>query len=234
MTDIVTNLTLLWQRIHAAQTQYHRPLDSIKLLAVSKSHSPDHIAALFAAKQQDFAENYLQEALAKISALALKPLIWHFIGRVQSNKASLIAQHFSWVHTVYRLKEAQALSAHRPSHLGPLNICLQVKLENASNRAGAKLEEIPQLIQSIKALPLLRIRGLMTLPPYTEDFEQQRYYFKLVKTLFDTLNTNNEYDTLSMGMSHDFEAAIAEGATLLRVGTGIFGPRTYPLKKDNK
>jgi pyridoxal phosphate enzyme (YggS family) len=214
------------QRIRTAELKYHRPPDSVCLLAVSKSQAPTQIATLFDAGQQSMGENYLQEALVKISALSQKQLIWHFIGQCQLRKVPLIAQNFSWVHTVSRLKEAQALSNHRPKDLGALNLCIQVKLDDNPNRSGAKMEDIADLVKAIQPLPHLKLRGLMTIPPITEDFDLQRKYFRLIKNLMMQLNEQGAHlDTLSMGMTHDLEAAIAEGATIVRVGTGIFGPR---------
>ncbi|MBS0286568.1 MAG: YggS family pyridoxal phosphate-dependent enzyme [Proteobacteria bacterium] len=224
MKDILTNLHILLQRIRDAEQTYHRVPGSVSLLAVSKSHASTLIETLLGAQQHDFGENYLQEALIKISALENKQLTWHFIGPIQSKKAPLIAQHFNWVHTVSRFKEAQALSEHRPQNLGHLNICIQVKLDNNPKRGGVVPEDVPALIEVIKPLPLLRLRGLMTIPPFSEDFEQQRKYFSLVKTLYEQVN-DGTMDTLSMGMTSDLEAAIAEGSTMVRIGTGLFGPR---------
>lgn len=224
MIDILTNLQTLRERIRTAEQTYHRVPGSVSLLAVSKSHASTLIETLVGAKQHDFGENYLQEALIKISALKHKQLTWHFIGPIQSKKAPLIAQHFDWVQTISRYKEAQSLSECRPKDLGPLNICIQVKLDDNPKRSGVNLEDVPDLIKAIKPLPLLRLRGLMTIPPYTQDFEQQRKYFSLVTALYRQVN-DGTLDTLSMGMTADLEAAIAEGSTLVRVGTGLFGPR---------
>lgn len=224
--NLTTNLTSILQRIRVAEQHYERPNQSVALLAVSKGHSIASIANLLQAGQYHFGENYVQEALSKISALSQKQLIWHFIGPIQSNKIRLLAQNFSWVHTVYRLKDAQKLSAFRPPHLGPLNICIQIKLDANPNKSGIPLTQVPVLLESIKNLPHLTLRGLMTLPPYSEDFQEQRTYFKLVHELFISLNEQGySLDTLSMGMTSDLEAAIAEGATMVRIGTGIFGPR---------
>lgn len=224
MIDVQTNLKTILRRIHVLEQTYHRAPGSVSLLAVSKAKSITKINALIDAGQHDFGENYLQEALPKISALSDKTLHWHFIGKIQSKKAPLISQHFQWVHTVSRVKEALSLSTHRPRDLGPLNICIQVKLDNDPNRSGAAIHEVPSLIQEIKSFPLIRLRGLMTIAPPNNDFDQQCKYFSLVKELFDSLN-DNHLDTLSMGMSADLDAAIACGATLVRIGTAIFGER---------
>ncbi len=226
MIDVTANLNAIMQRIQAAVQKYQRPAGSVSLLAVSKSHAPTLISTLNAAGQQDFGENYLQEALLKISALSQKRLVWHYIGPIQSKKASEIAHNFSWVHTISRVKEAHLLSQHRLHELGPLQICIQVKLDDNPRKSGIAISDVPSLIESINEIPNLRLRGLMTIPPFTEDFEQQRIYFSLLKTLFLNLNAQGaKLDTLSMGMTHDLEAAIAEGATIVRIGTGIFGPR---------
>lgn len=224
MTDIVANFKLIQQRLMSASKSYGRS-DPLTLVAVSKTHSAEQIATLFAAGQQDFGENYLDEALLKISTLSQHSLIWHYIGTIQSKKAQDIAQNFSWVHTVCRLKEAILLSKYRAS-LPPLNICLQVSLDDSPKRNGVSKEAVLELIQQIKPLPHLRLRGLMVLPPFVEDFHEQCAYFAVLRELFDHCNNQGAgFDTLSMGMTHDLEAAIKEGATMVRIGTGIFGPR---------
>jgi pyridoxal phosphate enzyme (YggS family) len=214
------------QRIQVCEQKYHRTSGSVSLLAVSKTHAPTPIAILHGAGQQSFAENYLQEALVKISALQEKRLIWHYIGPIQSKKAKDIAQNFSWVQTVCRLKEAKLLSWHRSFYEIPLNICIQIKLDDNPKKSGISIEEAPALVDSLQSIPHLKLRGFMTIPPFAEDFERQREYYRVVYNLFATLNAKGaQLDTLSMGMTHDFEAAIAEGATIIRIGTGLFGPR---------
>ncbi len=226
MTDLLTNFHTILQRIQVCEQKYHRTTGSVSLLAVSKTHAPTLIATLHDAGQQSFAENYLQEALVKISALQEKRLIWHYIGPIQSNKAKEIAQNFSWVQTVCRLKEAKLLSQYRAFNESPLNICIQIKLDDNPKKSGISLEEAPTLVDSLQSMPHLKLRGLMTIPPLVEDFERQREYYREVCNLFTTLNAYGaQLDTLSMGMTHDFEAAIAEGATIIRIGTGLFGPR---------
>lgn len=225
MIDVATNLQTLLNRIHSLEQTYYRAPNSVSLLAVSKSQPAALIKTLACAGQHDFGENYLKEALLKISALADLGLSWHFIGPIQSKKASLIAQHFSWVHTVCRLKEAQLLSKHRPAELGDLNICIQIKLDEDPNRSGISLADAPSLLLEIKDLPLLKVRGLMTIAPISDDVEKQRDYFAQLKTLFDKLNDKNQLDTLSMGMSDSLDAAIAAGSTMVRIGTALFGAR---------
>ncbi|HRE33089.1 MAG TPA: YggS family pyridoxal phosphate-dependent enzyme, partial [Candidatus Berkiella sp.] len=189
-----------------------------------KSHSADQIAKLFAAGQHDFGENYLNEALTKIARLPTD-IIWHFIGTIQAKKTPEIAQNFSWVHTVCRLKEAQLLSQHRQG-MPPLNICLQVKMENDPKRNGIYAHDLMSLLNAIQDLPNLQLRGLMVLPPQVEALTEQRAYFQALHSLLVHCNQQGAYfDTLSMGMTHDMEAAILEGATMVRIGTGIFGSR---------
>lgn len=179
-----------------------------------------------------FGENYLQEALEKIEALQDLSLEWHFIGPIQSNKTRPIAEHFDWVHSVDRLKLARRLSEQRPPHLPPLNICLQVNVSGEQSKSGATLEELPALAREVASLPHLRLRGLMAIPAPAEGLEAQRQPFHHMHQALQQLNAEGlELDTLSMGMSGDLEAAIAEGATLVRIGTALFGPR--PPKPAN-
>lgn len=225
MTHIVANFVNIQRQIATTVQSCGRDPFAVTLVAVSKSQDSDQIATLFAAGQHAFGENYLEEALPKIAALSLPGIIWHFIGRVQSKKAQEIAQNFSWVHTVCRFKEAELLSQYRAS-LPLLNICLQVKLDDDPKRNGIPSHEVLALIERIKALPNLTLRGLMVVPPFDDDIAKQRYYFRELRTLYEQCNQQGaNFDTLSMGMTHDFEAAIVEGATMLRIGTGIFGPR---------
>lgn len=226
MTNLITNFHTILHRIRAAEQEYHRHPESVSLLAVSKTQAPAQMIPLIDAGQQSFGENYVKEALVKLSALSQKQLVWHFIGPIQTNKANDIAQNFSWVHSVCRLKEAERLSQFRTSISEPLNICIQVKLDDNPRKSGADPGQVPSLVEAMKALPHLRLRGLMTLPPYVETFDAQRTYFRLLRKLFEQLNQQGAaLDTLSMGMTHDLEAAIAEGATIVRIGTGLFGPR---------
>ena len=199
------------------------------LLAVSKTFPADALRAACAAGQSRFGENYVQEALAKQAELADLDLEWHFIGPLQSNKTRPVAENFSWVHSVERLKIAERLSIQRPADLPPLNICVQVNVSGEASKSGCAPTEVPALCRAVAALPKLRLRGLMAIPESTEDSALARQRFANLRALRDRLNeTGLALDTLSMGMSHDLEDAIMEGATLVRVGTAIFGERVYP------
>lgn len=219
-------LAAVQQRIEQACQSAGRPDNCVQLLAVSKTRPPEMLRALAAQGQRRFGENYLQEALEKIQALADLALEWHFIGPIQSNKTRAIAAHFAWVHSVDRLKLAQRLSAQRPTGLPPLNICLQVNISAEDSKSGVSLAELPALAQAVAHLPGLRLRGLMAIPAPCQDPQQQRLPFRALAEAMARLNEQGlGLDTLSMGMSDDLEAAIAEGATLVRVGTALFGPR---------
>jgi pyridoxal phosphate enzyme (YggS family) len=209
-----------------AAQQAGRKLEEVLLLAVSKTQPPEAIREAFQAGLHDFAENYLQEALDKQPQLTDLALSWHFIGPIQSNKTRPIAENFDWVHSVDRLKIAQRLSEARPSHLPPLNICLQVNVSGEISKSGCLSAEVPELARAASQLPRLRLRGLMAIPAQAVDIEQQRAPFRQLRQLLESLNQQGlALDTLSMGMSEDFPAAIAEGATIVRIGTAIFGPR---------
>ncbi|MGE0583204.1 MAG: YggS family pyridoxal phosphate-dependent enzyme [Steroidobacteraceae bacterium] len=211
----------------AAATQCGRNVDSVTLLAVSKGHPAQSVRGVAATGVGHFGENYLQEALPKIEALADLGLTWHFTGRLQANKTRAVAEHFAWVHGVDRLKLAERLAAQRPYHAPPLNVCIQVSVAGESGKAGVAPAELAVLAAAIRALPRLRLRGLMCLPPEETDIARQRHWFALARAAFDALRAAGfELDTLSMGMSGDYPAAIAEGATLVRVGTAVFGPRS--------
>jgi len=200
--------------------------ESICLLAVSKTHDAAVIRALAAQGQRDFGESYLQEALDKQAVLGDVPLVWHYIGQIQSNKTRPIAEHFDWVHTVDRFKIAERLSAQRLGVRPPLNICIQVKLADEPGKGGIEAGEVPALAEKVSALPHLHLRGLMCIPPPSEDFATQQGYFMRMSELLRTLKLSGlAVDTLSMGMSGDLDAAIASGATLIRIGTAIFGER---------
>ena len=201
----------------------------MRLLAVSKTFPAAAVREAYLAGQTAFGENYLQEALDKMDALRDLPLEWHFIGPIQSNKTRAIAENFAWVHSVDRLKIAERLSAQRPPHLPPLNVCLQVNVSGEESKSGVAPEEVMELAQAVAPLPNLKLRGLMTIPsPATGEMEQQRMPFAEMRVLLDQLNLQGmALDTLSMGMSHDFPAAIMEGATIVRIGTAIFGSRDY-------
>lgn len=225
MSTIAENIAKVGARIREAAQASQRNFADIGLLAVSKTKPADAIRETHAAGLRDFGENYLQEALEKQAALSDLPLIWHFIGPIQSNKTRPIAEHFDWVHSVDRLKIAQRLSDQRPAHLAPLNICLQVNVSGEDSKSGCSPEELPELAQAITALPNLKLRGLMAIPEPTDDVAAQHAAFARLRQLRDDLGL--QLDTLSMGMSHDLEAAIAEGATWVRIGTALFGARDY-------
>jgi PLP dependent protein len=216
-------------RIAEATRAAGRSVDSVTLLAVSKGQSSAAIDSAAGAGIEHFGENFLQESLPKIEALAGRELTWHFIGRLQANKTRLVAEHFAWVHTVDRLKIAERLSEQRPYHAPPLNICLQLNVGDEDSKGGLAAAEIPALAREVSQLPRLRLRGLMCMPPAETDLSRQRQWFRETRQVFDYLNEHGlGLDALSMGTSSDFEAAIAEGATIVRIGTAIFGPR----KKD--
>jgi pyridoxal phosphate enzyme (YggS family) len=225
MSTIAENISTLAERIHNAAQAAQRDPASVALLAVSKTKPASDLREAYAAGLRDFGENYLQEALGKQTELSDLPLIWHFIGPIQSNKTRAIAENFAWVHSVDRLKIAQRLSEQRPADLPPLNICIQVNVSGEASKSGCTPEDLPALAQAISALPHLRLRGLMAIPEPTEDSDEQNAAFAAVRTLQDQLNL--PLDTLSMGMSHDLEAAIAQGATWVRIGTALFGARNY-------
>ncbi|MNF49174.1 hypothetical protein D3C84_304390 [compost metagenome] len=225
MSTIADNVLTVSARIAAAARATGRDESSIGLLAVSKTKPAAAVREAFAAGIRDFGENYLQEALGKQAELTDLPLSWHFIGPIQSNKTRAIAENFDWVHSVDRLKIAQRLSEQRPEDLPPLNICIQVNVSGEASKSGCNLAELPALAAAIVTLPRLKLRGLMAIPEPTEDRAAQDAAFATVRTLQDSLNL--PLDTLSMGMSHDLEAAIAQGATWVRIGTALFGARDY-------
>lgn len=223
-TPIVANLAAVQRRIQEAAQTYGWKAPS--LLAVSKGQPDSAIRRAFAAGQVQFAESYVQEALAKMALLKDLPIVWHFIGPIQSNKTAQIAQHFDWVHSVDRVKIAERLASARPENISPLNVCVQVNVSGEASKSGVGPGELPAITEAVSALPGLRLRGLMAIPEPTLDFATQRAAFHVVQALFEGLHTQGyDLDTLSMGMSGDLEAAIAEGATIVRVGTAIFGPR---------
>ena len=225
MSTIADNIAEVEARIRAAALAVQRDVTSIHLLAVSKTKPAAALREAYAAGLRDFGENYLQEARAKQVELADLPLCWHFIGPIQSNKTRDIAEHFAWVHSVDRLKIAQRLSEQRPANLPPLNICIQVNVSGEASKSGCTPADLPALAAAISALPRLKLRGLMAIPEPTEDRAEQDAAFATVRTLQESLNMG--LDTLSMGMSHDLESAIAQGATWVRIGTALFGARDY-------
>lgn len=222
---LADNLAHIQQGIAQAKARFQMP-QQVTLCAVSKSQSAEAIRAAYAAGQTVFGENYLQEALSKQAQLQDCAIAWHFIGPIQSNKTQQIARQFDWIHSVDRFKIAQRLSDARSAELPPLNICLQVNISEEASKSGASGQELLELALQIKQLPHLHLRGLMAIPAPQQDFAAQRDQFRQVRELFDHLNTHDlQLDTLSIGMSGDYEAAIAEGATLIRIGTAIFGAR---------
>lgn len=221
-----------WQaartRLAAAAEAAGRLPDEVALLAVSKTHGPEAVAAVHAAGQRAFGENYIQEGVDKIAHLRAQglDLSWHCIGPVQSNKTRAVATHFDWVQTVDRLKIAQRLNEQRPAHLAPLNVCVQVNVDGGETKSGLGVDEATPLAEAILAMPRLRLRGLMCIPDPVEGFDAQCACFAPAKALFDAWRARGwPVDTLSMGMSADLEAAVASGATLVRVGSAIFGRR---------
>ena len=222
-------LQTVYERIEDAEHRFGRKPGSVRLLAVSKTFPATAVTKVHAAGQRFFGESYLQEAMAKVEALAsanADGIEWHFIGPLQSNKTQAVATNFAWVHALDRLKIARRLSAQRPADLPPLNVCIQVNISGEASKAGTTLTALPELATAVAALPGLRLRGLMALPARSETFEQQRRPFQRLREALEQLNrAGMALDTLSMGMSGDLEAAIAEGATIVRVGTAIFGAR---------
>ncbi|MAB99705.1 MAG: YggS family pyridoxal phosphate-dependent enzyme [Pseudomonadaceae bacterium] len=223
MSTIAENIAKVGARIREAAQAAGRESTSIGLLAVSKTKPAAAIREAYLAGVGHVGENYLQEALEKQQELADLPLTWHFIGPIQSNKTRAIAEHFSWVHSVDRLKIAQRLSEQRPASLPPLNICLQVNVSGEASKSGCTAEQLPALAEAVQQLPNLKLRGLMAIPEPTDDQNEQRAAFAIVQNLQQQLGL----DTLSIGMSHDLEAAIAQGATWVRIGTALFGARDY-------
>jgi pyridoxal phosphate enzyme (YggS family) len=226
MTTIEDQMDVVRQRIQSACNSCGRPTSAVTLLAVSKTFGPDAVRAAYQAGQTAFGENYIQEAVEKINVLRDLPLKWHCIGPIQSNKTRLVAEHFDWVHTVDRLKIAQRLSEQRPTHLTPLQVCIQVNVDGGSTKSGVPPDAVLALARDLAQLPQLHLRGLMCIPEPTPDFIAACAVFKRARGLFDVLNAEGfRLDTLSMGMSADLEAAIASGSTIVRVGSAIFGGR---------
>lgn len=231
MTTIETRLHAVRQRIDQACSIARRPVDSVTLLAVSKTQPAEAVRAALACGQRAFGENYVQEALPKIATLAdvRRELEWHLIGPLQSNKTRAVAETFDWVHSVDRLGIAQRLSQQRPASLAPLNICLQVNISGEDTKHGLAPADVPELAQQVARLPSLRLRGLMAIPEPAADPTVQRQPHKALHALLQQLQAQGlAVDTLSMGMSADLEAAILEGATVVRIGTAIFGDRPRP------
>ncbi len=229
MQNFQQNIANIMTRIETAAKLAQRNPSDITLMAVSKTRTAEDVQLAATYGMGSFGENYLQEASTKIDALRHLPLEWHFIGPIQSNKTKPVAESFAWVHSIDRHKIAQRLSDQRPPHLSPLNICLQVNIDRETSKSGLMIEETMETALAVSKLTNLRLRGLMAIPKNSQDLQTQREAFKKLRLLKDEINVeldnSQKLDTLSMGMSEDLEAAIYEGATILRVGTGIFGPR---------
>ncbi len=224
---IAENISRIRRQIADYAAKYARNASDVSLLAVSKTKPAADIQAAFEAGQRCFGESYLQEALDKIAALQQLPIEWHFIGHIQSNKTQDIAHHFAWVHSVDRLKIARRLSEQRPADLPPLNVCLQINISAEASKSGISLQQLDELAIQVAELPAIRLRGLMAIPARCDSFSEQRALFHQLNDALQGLNAQGlQLDTLSMGMSGDMEAAIAEGATIVRIGTAIFGPRS--------
>lgn len=224
--NIVANLNRIRAEIAAAETQYKRPIGAVKLIAVSKTRPVNDIVAAINEGQLDFGENYVQEAVEKIEVINNPNIHWHFIGPVQSNKTRQIAHYFDWVHTVDRIKIAKRLNDMRPAEKPPLNICIQINISGEDSKSGIILDEVGDFISELAPFSNLKVRGLMALPAPATDFEVQRESFSELNHCLSGLNKSNpELDTLSIGTTQDMLAAIAEGSTMVRIGTAIFGKR---------
>ena len=220
------NIAKLLQRVRLSVEKSQKAESDIILLAVSKTRPADEIRSAYECGLRQFGESYLQEAVEKIAALSDLPLTWHFIGPIQSNKTRPIAEHFQWVHSIDRAKIARRLNDQRPVGAPPLQVCLQVNISGEQSKSGAEEQDLPALANLVEELPNLKLRGLMAIPEATNDEAKQRAAFANLRQIFEDLQQSHPgLDTLSMGMSGDLEAAIAEGSTLIRVGTAIFGPR---------
>lgn len=226
MTTITNNLQAVHQRINSACKAAGRDPSQVRLLAVSKTFAADAVVQALDAGQREFGENYIQEAVGKVTELAGASAVWHCIGPIQSNKTRLVAEHFDWAQSVDRLKIAQRLNDQRPAHLAPLQVCIQVNTDGGPTKAGVAPDALQELAHAIRALPRLRLRGLMTIPEPASDFKSACALHAYARVLFEQLNAQGlALDTLSMGMSADLEAAIHAGSTMVRVGTAIFGGR---------
>ncbi len=224
MNTIAERVEKLFSKIIAVQKQYSCQ-QVVKLIAVSKQRPSVELKQAHAAGIHDFAENYCQEGIEKINQLNDLALTWHFIGRIQSNKTAAIAQHFDWVHTIAERRIAMRLNAARRVSQAPLNLCLQVNLDNDTSKAGIPVDKLTSLAAAVSTLQHCQLRGLMFIGPQNNDIELQRNFFRRAASLYTTLRADYNLDTLSMGMTADYQAAISEGATCVRIGTGLFGPR---------
>ena len=226
MIGVTENFRKIQDLLAKSAAEAERQMDHIRLLAVSKRKPLSAILEAADAGQREFGENFVQEGLEKIQAAGREDLIWHFIGHLQSNKTRPVAEHFQWVHTVDRLKIAKRLSQHRPHYAGDLNICIEVNIDEEAQKSGVSPDEVHNLAAAITKLPRIKLRGLMCLPAIRQGFDEQRKPFAALKAIFESLQAEgHELDTLSMGMSADYAAAIHEGATIVRIGTALFGER---------
>ena len=226
MIRVTENLPKIRDLLTIAAIEAERDPDTVKLVAVSKTHPLESILAAASLGHRDFGENFVQEALDKILATAETGLIWHFIGHLQSNKTRIVSENFDWVHTVDNLKVAGRLSRQRPAELEPLNVCLQVNVDSEPGKSGVSVDALPELAAACDELPNIRLRGLMCLPAIRTEFEEQRRPFAKLRELASALRDEGvDTDTLSMGMTGDYRAAILEGATIVRIGTALFGER---------
>ena len=233
MTTISSRLQDILARIQAIKSTQHSK-QAVALLAVSKAQPSQAIREAYAAGQSKYGENYLQEALEKQTQLCDLAIEWHFIGPIQSNKTQLIAQHFAWVHSVDRIKIAQRLNDARPDTLPPLQVCIQVNTSNEDSKSGVETHELEALASAIVKLPKLKLRGLMAIPEPSKDVNKQHSQFKQVRECYDTLLANGfSIDTLSIGMSDDYPVAIEEGATIVRIGSALFGARNYGVMNSS-
>ena len=227
MISIAQSLEKIRNRVTVLERRYGRTPGDVRVLAVSKTKPPEAVLAAVEVGQRDFGENHLQDALTKLDALAHLDLIWHFIGPIQSNKTRAVASRFHWVHSIDRQKIAQRLNDQRPGELPPLNVCVQVNTSGEGSKSGVDPDGVAPLVEAVSKLPRLKLRGLMTIPRACDDIEEQRRPFAALRGILEAQNADGRnLDTLSMGMTNDMEAAIAEGATIIRIGTAIFGPRT--------
>ncbi len=228
MSAIADNLQAVHARISNAAAAVGRSPESVRLLAVSKTWPLACVLDAAEAGQRAFGENYVQEGIEKIAAVSGRNLEWHFIGPLQSNKTKQVAEHFDWVHSIDRLKVAERLSAQRPAYLPALQVCVQVNVSGEASKSGCAPDQALALCRAVAALPGLQLRGLMAIPEASDDMAAQRIPFRKLRELSEHVRTAGvPLDTLSMGMSHDLEAAVAEGATIVRIGTAIFGERNY-------
>ncbi len=226
MIRVTENFRKIQDLLAKAAADAGRPADHIRLLAVSKTKPLEAILEAAQAGQRDFGENFVQEGLDKITNCGRDDLVWHFIGHLQSNKTKAVAEHFQWVHTIDRLKIARRLSAQRPPGASDLNVCIEVNIDDEESKSGVAPAEVPGLATEIAKLPNLKLRGLMCLPAIRNGFEEQRKPFAALRELLESLNDQGlRLDTLSMGMTADYAAAIQEGATIVRIGTALFGAR---------